>query len=68
MLEEKSGEASSSRAAVDPPLIIHPDAGAPDKPSATVADMPSVLDLPEPATVPLPETTPMKEEPIAVKR
>ncbi|KAF2803801.1 uncharacterized protein BDZ99DRAFT_163154 [Mytilinidion resinicola] len=56
---------------VQPPLIIHPDSAAPDKPSATVADMPSVLNLPEPAAVPLPApegTTPLREEPIEVKR
>jgi len=62
VLEEK-GESSNSRAEVEPPLIIHPDNGALDKPSATVADMPSVLDLPEPVAVPLP-ATPLKEEPL----
>jgi len=38
-----------------PPLIIHPDSSAPDKPSATVTDLPSAFDLPEPASVRLPD-------------
>lgn len=40
---------------VTPPLIIYPDPSAPDKPSATVTDLPSVFDLPEPALIPLPD-------------
>ena len=32
---------------------LHPDSSAPDKPSATVADLPSVFGLLEPASVPL---------------
>ena len=34
---------------------LHPGSSAQDKPSATVADLPSVFDLPEPASVPLPD-------------
>ena len=44
-----------SKENVMPPLIIHPDPSAPDKPSATVTDLPSVFDLPEPALIPLPD-------------
>jgi hypothetical protein len=42
-----------SKENVTPPLIIHPDSSAPDKPSATVADLPSALDPPESASGPL---------------
>ncbi|KAF2834904.1 hypothetical protein M501DRAFT_922298, partial [Patellaria atrata CBS 101060] len=40
----------------EPPIIINEDPAVPDKPSATVQDLPSVLDLPDPKSVALPKS------------
>ncbi|KAJ9645887.1 hypothetical protein H2199_002930 [Coniosporium tulheliwenetii] len=66
---EKPREESEEDA--EAPIKLHDDPAVDEKPSSSVADMPSVLDLPEPADVALPkkdEDKAQKEAPIEAEK
>lgn len=66
ILEKPAETASAAQlAGTEPPITIHDDPASGDKPSAAVADLPSVLDLPSPGAAATGTTPEVEKELVA---